>query len=259
MTTGISSPVILPGAEPFLFRRGRTGCLLLHGFTATPQEVLRLGAYLANQGHTALGPRLAGHGTSLDDLARTRWPDWLASAQDGYDMLRGACDRIVLLGVSMGGLLSVLLAVDQPPAGLVLMSTPITLHPSPLRRWLKPFSLLVPRLRKGRPDWFDSSALAERIAYPAYATRAAAEVQDLIPRARAALPQVTVPTLVIHSRNDTFVLPTHAEVLMTELGARDKRLLMIEGSNHLITLDAARLQVFEAAQAFVRRVAGPSR
>ncbi len=40
MTTGISSPVILPGAEPFLFRRGRTGCLLLHGFTAAPQEVL---------------------------------------------------------------------------------------------------------------------------------------------------------------------------------------------------------------------------
>ena len=39
--TLIESSVILPGAEPFLFRRGRTGCLLLHGFTAAPQEVLR--------------------------------------------------------------------------------------------------------------------------------------------------------------------------------------------------------------------------
>ena len=72
-----------------------------------------------------------------------------------------------------------------------------------------------------------------------------AEVQDLIPRPRAALPQVTVPTLVIHSRNDKFVLPTNAELLVAELGARDKRLPMIEGSNHLITLDAARQQVFE--------------
>jgi len=259
MTAGIPSPVIQPGAEPFLFRRGRTGCLLVHGFTAAPQEVLRLGAHLGNHGYTALGVRLAGHGTSLSDLARTRWPDWLASAQDGCDELRGMCDQIVLLGVSMGGLLSVLLAADQPPAGLVLMSTPITLLQSPLRRWLKPLSLIVPRIPKGPPDWFDPTAATERVAYPAYSTRAAAEVQDLIGRARAALPQVKVPTLVIHSLNDTFVVPANAEILMAELGASDKRLLLVEGSNHLVTLDAARQTVFDAAHAFVRRVAGPPR
>jgi carboxylesterase len=250
---------ILPGAESFLFPRGRTGCLLLHGFTAAPHEVVRLGAYLANHGYTALGPRLAGHGTSLDDLARTRWPDWLASAQDGLELLRGMCDRIVLMGMSMGGLLSVLLAADQPPAGLVLMSTPVTLLQSPLRRWLKPLSLIVPRVKKGPPDWYDPSVNAERVAYPAYSTRAAAEVQSLITRVRATLPLVTVPTLVIHSRNDTFVLPANAELLLSWLGAKDKKLVMVEGSNHLITLDAARQQVFQAAQAFVRRVAGPPR
>jgi carboxylesterase len=250
---------LLPGAEPFLFPRGRTGCLLLHGFTAAPHEMVRLGAHLANNGYTTLGPRLAGHGTSLDDLARTRWPDWLASAEDGLHLLRGMCDRIVLMGMSMGGLLSVLLAADQPPAGLVLMSTPITLLQSPLRRWLKPLSLIVPRVRKGPPDWYDPSVNAERVAYPAYSTRAVAEVQDLITRARTTLPLVTVPTLIIHSRNDTFVVPANAELLLSELGAKDKKLLMVEGSNHLITLDAARQQVFQAAQAFVRRVAGPPR
>jgi len=35
--------------------------------------------------------------------------------------------------------------------------------------------------------------------------------------------------------------------------------VMVEGSNHLITLDATRQQVFEAARAFVRRVAGSPR
>jgi carboxylesterase len=250
---------LMQGAEPFLFRRGRTGCLLLHGFTAAPHEMVRLGAHLANNGYTALGPRLAGHGTSLDDLARTRWPDWLASAQDGLELLRGMCDRIVLMGMSMGGLLSVLLAADQPPAGLVLMSTPVTLLQSPLRRWLKPLSLIVPRVKKGPPDWFDPSVNVERVAYPAYSTRAAAEVQELITHVRATLPLVTVPTLIIHSRNDTFVVPANAELLLSWLGAKNKKLLMVEGSNHLITLDAARQQVFQAALAFVRRVAGPPR
>ena len=250
---------LMRGAKPFLFPRGRTGCLLLHGFTAAPHEVVRLGAHLANNGYTTLGPRLAGHGTSLDDLARTRWPDWLASAEDGLHLLRGMCDRIVLMGMSMGGLLSVLLAADQPPAGLVLMSTPITLLQSPIRPWLKPLSLIVPRVRKGPPDWYDPSVNAERVAYSAYSTRAAAEVQDLTAQARATLPLVTVPTLIIHSRNDTFVVPANAELLLSELGARDKKLLMVDGSNHLITLDAARQQVFQAAQSFVRRVAGPPR
>jgi len=250
---------ILPGAEPFLFPRGRTGCLLLHGFTAAPHEMVRLGAHLANNGYTVLGPRLAGHGTSLDDLARTRWTDWLASAEDGLNLLRGMCDRIVLMGMSMGGLLSVLLAADQPPAGLVLMSTPVTLLQSPLRRWLKPLSLIVPRVKKGPPDWFDPSVNAERVAYPAYSTRAAAEVQDLITHVRATLPLVTVPTLILHSRNDTFVVPANAELLLSWLGAKNKKLLMVENSNHLITLDATRQQVFEAARAFVRRVAGSPR
>jgi carboxylesterase len=233
--------------------------LLLHGFTAAPHEMVRLGAHLANHGYTALGVRLAGHGTSLDDLARTRWPDWLASAEDGVNLLRGMCDRIVLMGMSMGGLLSILMAADQPPAGLVLMSTPAQLLQSPIRPWLKPLSLIVPRVKKGPSDWFDPSMNAERLAYPAYSTRAAAEVQDLITQVRATLPLVSVPTLIIHSRNDTFVVPANAQLLLSWLGTKDKRLVMVEGSNHLITLDAARQQVFEAALAFVRRVAGPPR
>jgi carboxylesterase len=169
------------------------------------------------------------------------------------------CDRIVLMGMSMGGLLSILLAADQPPAGLVLMSTPAQLLQSPIRPWLKPLSLIVPRVKKGPSDWFDPSMNAERLAYPAYSTRAAAEVQDLITQVRATLPLVSVPTLIIHSRNDTFVVPANAQLLLSWLGTKDKRLVMVEGSNHLITLDAARQQVFEAALAFVRRVAGPPR
>jgi carboxylesterase len=249
----------LPGSEPFLFQGGRTGCLLLHGFTAAPQEMARLGAHLANHGYTALGPRLAGHGTSLDDLARTRWPDWLASAQDGLELLRGQCDRIVVMGMSMGGLLSILLAAEHRPAGLVLMSTPITLIDSPLRPFLKPLSWIVPRIPKGPPDWFDPSALAERVAYSAYSTRAAAEVQELTLQARAALPRVTSPTLILHSRDDAFIVPENAELILSEAGAKQKQLRMVEGSNHLITLDAAREQVFEACLTFVRRAAGPPR
>jgi len=66
----------IPGAETFFFPGGKVGCLLTHGFTASPQEMHELGTRLASQGHTILGVRLFGHGTRLEDMARSRWPDW---------------------------------------------------------------------------------------------------------------------------------------------------------------------------------------
>ena len=54
-------------------------------------------------------------------------------------------------------------------------------------------------------------------------------------------------------------MPANAQTLMAELGSRHKRLLVVEGSNHLVTLDAQRQAVFDAALAFVRRTAGHAR
>ena len=71
-------PRIIPTAEPFFFPGDRTGCLLVHGFTGTPKEMRWLGEYLADLGFSALGVRLVGHATQVEDLIRTCWRDWLA-------------------------------------------------------------------------------------------------------------------------------------------------------------------------------------
>ena len=68
--------------QPFAFDRGPIGCVLLHGFTAAPKEMRPLGDYLAARDITVRGVRYAGHGTSPQDLARTTWRDWVASAEE---------------------------------------------------------------------------------------------------------------------------------------------------------------------------------
>ncbi len=55
----------LPGTRPL-------GCLLVHGFTGAPDEMRPLGEALAAAGFPVRAVRLPGHGTSVDDLARTR-------------------------------------------------------------------------------------------------------------------------------------------------------------------------------------------
>ena len=80
---------IIPGAEPFFFPGGSTGCLLVHGFTGTPKEMRAMGEYLHQRGFSVLGVRLTGHATRPEDLQRARWQDWLLSVEDGWQLLKG--------------------------------------------------------------------------------------------------------------------------------------------------------------------------
>ncbi len=253
---------ILSGAEPFFFRAGRTGCLLLHGFTGTPFEMRGLGEHLAGAGLTALGPRLFAHATRQEDLTRARWQDWLASAEDGYHLLSGCCDAIIPIGLSMGGVLALLLASASPVAGAVTLSTP--LHPPDRRmRPLRPVAPIVSKLRrfadKGPADFDDPAAASTHLEYPQYPIRAAAELYDLILEMRKHLVEVRCPVLVVHSRRDRSVRFSDGEALMAKLGSQDKQSLWLEHSGHVVTRDTELRAVFEAVAAFVQRLARSTR
>ena len=90
----------LQGAEPFLLPGGRHGVLLIHGFTGLPAELRLMGEYLNARGFTVLAIRLAGHGTTVEDLSRMEHEDWMDSVRDGYAILSGVCERISVVGQS---------------------------------------------------------------------------------------------------------------------------------------------------------------
>lgn len=260
-TQNLSADQILPGAEPFFFPGGPAGCLLVHGFTGTPKEMRWLGEYLAGQGHTVLGIRLFAHATNLEDMKRARWRDWLTDLEDGWQMLQGCCKQIFVMGLSMGGILSLLFASRHPVAGVVAMSTPHHLPNDPRLRFIKPLSLLQPNIPKGPPAWFDQAAYQDHISYPSDPTRSFAELRDMLAAMRAGLPQVHSPALLVYSKDDNVVTPQerHMELIFEALGSHEKQSHWIEGSGHVITRDAQRGQVFETIGSFVDRlVATPS-
>src|ERR671918_2213655 len=108
---------IISTAEPFFFLgdSSKPACLLIHGFTGTPKEMRWMGEYLNQQDYTCLGVRLAGHATHSEDMIRSRWTDWVASVEDGYHVLCGLTDDIFLIGLSMGGALSLLMSTQLTP------------------------------------------------------------------------------------------------------------------------------------------------
>jgi carboxylesterase len=261
-------PQILATAEPFFLpgETGRAGCLLIHGFTGTPKEMRWMGEYLQQRGLTCLGVRLAGHATRPQDMIRSRYTDWIASVEDGYHLLRGALGGesqretppLFLVGLSMGGVLSLLMSTRLPVAGVVAISTPYALPSDPPLWLVKGLSWFVPALKKSKgppgTGWFDQQAWREHVSYPKNPTRSIAELLPLLAEMRAALPQVRVPVLLIHSRDDRYVLPENMDRIYAALGASTKERLWVTGSGHIVTREPPRQQVFEAAFQFIRRI-----
>ncbi len=252
----------IPTAEPFFFPGNRTGILLIHGFTGAPKEMRWMGEYLNQQGYTCLGIRLAGHATQPEDMIRSRLTDWTASVEDGYNLLRDSTDRVFFVGLSMGGILSLLMSSRLEAQGVVAMSTPYELpggvekYPTWLFKLYSRFQKYLPKSNETPGEsWFDKEAYRSHISYPFNPTRSAAELKDLLKEMRAALPQVQTPTLLIHSKDDHYVLPENMERIYAALsGVADKSKVYVVGSGHVVTRDAARHQVFELARDFIRRI-----
>jgi carboxylesterase len=245
---------IIPTAEPFYFQGNSVGCLLIHGFTGAPKEMRWMGEYLAEQNFTVLGIRLAGHATQPEDLVRTRWTDWVSSVEDGWHILNGVTERIFMIGLSLGGVLSLYLSSQFPVAGVVTMSTPFDLPDDRRRRFLKVLKYVVPYVSKGHTDQQVKEAANDHIDYPNYPTRGIAELNDLMAEMRAALPRVTAPVLMIHSQGDTSVPIDDMQNIFNRLGSQNKQILLLENSGHVIPREDERAYAFEAAGDFIRKV-----
>jgi len=253
--------MIIPTAEPFFFlgEENQPACLLVHGFTGTPKEMRSMGENLNHEhGFHCLGIRLTGHATDPNDMIRSRYTDWIASVQDGYHLLSAVSNRIYLIGLSMGGVLSLLSSTRLDVAGVVALSTPFR-SPQDYPAWEMKILSKFQRFRpKGKSppgaNWFDKQAFAGHISYPHNPVRSGAELQLLLAEMRATLPAIKVPVLLIHSKNDTYVLPENMEQFFAALTTSDKTKLYISGSGHVLTSDAARNQVFEAVADFINRI-----
>jgi carboxylesterase len=216
--------------------------VLVHGFTGVPAHFRPLGGFLNERGYTVVAPRLAGHGTSVADLATTGPDDWIASARSAADEVADH-DRIHLAGLSMGGLISILLARPIAAATVTTINSPMIvrdkrLYSAPVVRY---FVREVSWPEPDAPD-LEEDMLPYWIPYPGFPTKGAAGLLSIGGRALLAARQVEVPALVIQSRTDETVDPRSAAILATVLG-KETRLVWLEDSIHVAVLDRTRHEI----------------
>ena len=254
ITAGSPGPVLMKGADP-VFHMGATGrgVLLLHGFTGTPNEMKYLGKRLSDEGFSVMIPRLPGHGTTIAEMTRTTGRDWLLAAREAFIDLQSCCADVSCVGLSMGGILSLLLAREFPIKRLVLLSTPASLpgYAIYLAPLLSPFVKVLPKIdeKKGLNSL---EARSYHICYnEGIPVRQAWHLHGLIRKAFAALPAVSSETLLIQSLGDEYIPPDSIHRIYERLGAARKEKIFLDISNHTITVDYEKDYVAEEIARFL--------
>ena len=238
--------------------------LILHGFGDTPQTLHYLADHLHGLGFTVHAPLLPGHGRTLAEFGDTSADAWLAAADAELVALRRRFEFVGLVGLSMGGALSVILAarhggrsIDaaggprlaaRGPDALILLAPYLSMRARAERvatlHWLiSPFATYLPSREEASIR--DPRERAHSRGFGTVTPGLVRELRRVVRWAQHALPDVRQPTLVIQSREDNRIEEAAAARSFDRLGAVEKRFVWTEGSGHVITVDTGRERVLE--------------
>lgn len=235
----VCQPFLLAGEE----RDGqRHGVLLLHGFTGTAAHMRLIAEALHAQGFTVMGVNLPGHGTSMDDMARHTWQDWLEAAKGAFLRLQQECTHVSVAGLSMGGCLTLILAEQMQPTAIATLSAPMGTQ---LPLWLTTLTRPVLRTIWWKNRKHDPSPVDDRYdyGYPGFRSKCGRQLARLIWMARQDLHAVHCPILAVQSRADTVITPDSAEIILQGVSSGRKGVLWLDDAPHACTIsrDAARI------------------
>ena len=245
----------MPGAEPLAVDGGPIGAVVLHGFTGTPQGVRDWGLALAEAGLTVTVPRLPGHGTRWQDMARTRWTDWYAEAERAFDELRRCCAEVFVCGLSMGGTLALRLAEQRASeiTGAIVVNASLATERKDAK--VLPFLRHVIPALPGVAGDIAKPGVNE-LAYSKMPLQAAYSLSQLWALTRADLGSITCPVLSFRSETDHVVEPVSGRLLREGASATTVTERLLTESYHVATLDFDAPAIFAESVEFVRTHSG---
>lgn len=235
MKTGFSTP--------FLFEAGPRAVLLLHGFTGSSADVRMLGRFLEKNGYTSLAPHYKGHGVPPEQLIETGPNDWWQDVKAAYDELKErGYEEIAVAGLSLGGVLGLKLALNEPVKGIITMCSPMTMRTTDV---MFQGVLEYAKEYKKRERKSDEQIAEEVAAIKERGMASLPDLQQFVVSMSKEIDMLYAPIFIVQSRNDDVINPKSAEILFEGVESTDKQLKWFEKSGHVITLGPEKEQLHE--------------
>lgn len=242
-----------PECQPFDLKGGSHGVLLIHGFTGSASHMRPLGEGLNAQGFTVKGINLPGHATSMEDMGRTGWQDWLEAAKRAVIEMKDQCEMISVAGLSMGGVLSLILAEQMDVTSAIPISAPTAVQ-NRLMPFARAASIFIKNI-----TWNGDSERARQLdvrydyGYSGFPTRCAADLWTLIKMARRNLHAITCPILAVQSHADETISADSAEVIIAGVSSSVKGILWLEDVPHVCTVSKEKDHIVNAMAELLHR------
>ncbi|MEG0385897.1 MAG: carboxylesterase [Solibacillus sp.] len=235
-------------SAPFLFEAGPRAVLLLHGFTGSSADVRILGRFLEKNGYTSHAPHYKGHGVPPEELIVTSPEDWWQDVIAGYDTLKQAgYEEIAVAGLSLGGVFSLKLALQQPVKGVITMCSPMTMRTTDL---MLQGVIEYAQQYKKQEGKNEQKIELEIEALKNRGMASLPQLQQLIQEVRQSIDLLYAPILVVQSRQDQVIDPQSANIIYNGVESIQKELKWFEQSGHVITLGKERDQLHEEVLTF---------
>lgn len=243
----------------FDFEGDSNGILLLHGFGGSVAHMRPLGDALHERGFTVKGVNLPGHAVDEAAMGETGWQDWLQAAKEATVELRKSCETVTVCGLSMGGVLALLIAEQMKIDACVPISAPMATRNKlmPLAGILAPF---YPRISWASQERRHPGLDREYdFGYSGFPTRKAADLSRLIHLARRNLFNITCPILCVQSGGDEVIWRGSADRILNGVDSEDKQKLWLKDAPHVCTISHELTAIVDAVTALVQWVAEEAR
>ena len=227
---------LIANSESFYLSGGKTGVLLLHGFTGSPASVLPWAVGIHEAGFSVSVPRIVGHGTTWEELNQSTWEDWYASVESAFAILKENCDRVFVGGFSVGGALALKLTeLHGDEVEGILLLNPSIFDERKFFKFLPLLKHIIPSVKGGPTDVAKEGAPDH--GYARIPLKALDSVRTLWREVERDLYLVDRPMLIGYSINDHVVNPNCSHTIIDNVTSPSVREIIFERSFHNVALD----------------------
>ena len=220
------------------------GIYIIHGFTSTTYETKNLAKNLSEKGYHTVAKNLPGHGTTIEECNRVKYYDWLTAVEQDVATLASTCDKVHVIGASMGGVLALHIATMFPVNSLILAAPVFKFKSEFKTRILVPlFKKIVPMTDKS--SQYKDGKNMKFHGYSFYPNIALNEMRKLTNVVRKNLKKVKCPTLLMHSKADKTCIMENYNIVNDSISSEIKEKLIVEKSSHNLLNDKKYLNEHE--------------
>ena len=209
------------------------GVYIIHGFSSTTYEVKELAEFLGSKGYHTRVENLPGHGTTVEDCNTVKFQEWLEFVEQNFAKMMAENEKVFVVGISMGAVLGLHLATLFPMGGLVAGASVFQFNDQKQLKWLNPWTkYFIPKLTKKSRYEKALRDKMEYFGYDHYPMKALDEFFKMAPMIQNNLHKVTIPALVLFSKNDKASPPQNINIVSEGIRSEDKTVIGYENATH---------------------------